>query len=225
MSFDRKHWNFELSKYDTRYAYFLYKWSVQWDSYNKYLYFYSLLTYPWDTEWNKYQPARELFRMNLSNGETDIILNEKEDLPYNAVSLSLDEQSIVYLSLYSSNKIIGLKSIQTGNEKTAFIIGFDDGGKFLWSPNNQKIAFVLSKLEYDEYDFAFPAKETVFVLDKDTMNLKQVYSTDTKGKTVEPISWDGLNLILKDERYNYLISIDVQSGRETKFYPTITPTP
>jgi hypothetical protein len=225
LSFDRKHWSFELRQYDTRYAYFLYEWSYQWNTDHKYLYFYSLLTWPWDSEWNKYQPARGLFRMNLSDGETDIILDEREYLPYNAVSLSPDEESIVYLSLHSSDKVIGVRNIQTAKEETAFIDGFDDGGNFLWSPNKQKIAFVLSNLKYDDFGFAFPEKETVFVLDTDAMALEQVYSAETKEKTVEPISWEGQNLVIKDGRYNYLISVDLQTGKETKFYPTATPTP
>jgi len=225
LSFDRKHWNFELPRYDARYAYFLYKWSSQWEGDPQYLYFYSALTWPWDSEWNKYQPARGLFRMNLSNGETDIILDEKEYHPYNTVSLSPDEQSIVYLSLHTSNRIIGIRNIQTAEEKTAFIDGFDDGGNFLWSPSKQKIAFVLSNLKYDNYGFAFPEKEIVFVLDTNTMTLEQVYSADTSEKTIEPISWEGQNLVIKNRRYDYLISIDLETGKETKFYPTPTPTP
>jgi hypothetical protein len=163
--------------------------------------------------------------MSLSNGETDIILDEREYLPYNAVSLSPDEESLVYLSLHSSDKVIGVRNIQTTKEKTAFIEGFDDGGNFLWSPSKLKIAFVLGNLKYDDYGFAFPAKEVVFVLDTDTMALEQAYSANTKEKTVEPISWEGQNLIIKDARYKYLISIDSETGKETKFYPTATPVP
>jgi len=113
----------------------------------------------------------------------------------------------------------------TAEEKTAFIDGFDDGGNFLWSPSKQKIAFVLSNLKYDNYGFAFPEKEIVFVLDTNTMTLEQVYSADTSEKTIEPISWEGQNLVIKNRRYDYLISIDLETGKETKFYPTPTPTP
>jgi hypothetical protein len=225
LGFNREHWTFELPEYDTRYAYFLFKWSYEGDSNNKYLYFYLLLTWPWDSRWNSYQPARGLFRMNLSNGITDVILNEKEHNPYNAISLSPDGQAIAYLAFNGAEKEIGIKNVQTGRENTIVIDGFDDGGSFLWSSDMKNVAFVLSNIDYDKHDHRFPKKETVFVLDVETMSLAQVYSVDTFEKTIEPLSLKGENLVINDMRYKYLISVDLQTGKETKLYPTPTPTP
>jgi len=225
LGFNRKHWTFEYPQYNPSYTYRLYKWSYEKGSDNKYLYFYSLLTRPWDFDWNSYQPARSLFRMDLSNGDTDIILSEKELLPYNAISLSPDDESIVYLSLNSTKREIGVRNIQTGQENTAAIEGFDDGGNFLWSPGKQRLAFVLSNTGYNKNNHPYPKKETVFILDTDTMALDQVYSVDTDEKTIEPFSWEGENLVVKDIRYKYLILIEVQTGKESRFYPTSTPPP
>ena len=228
---NRQHWFFESSKYDIFFGYDIFKWSED----GKYFYF-TLMDFqhinPIMIMYHYYQPIRGLFRMNLINGETNTLLIDNNLGIFNSVSLSPDDQEIIYLLIirpgfpdYGTKKEIGIRDLKTGMEKTKAIDGYEDGGNFLWSPDMQKVALVLSNLEYGEGFFDKLLRETIFVLNINDMTLQEVYSANTeKGfPTIYPISWENGNIVIKDERHPYLIRIDLQSGKETKFYPTPTP--
>lgn len=221
---NKKHWVFE-GKSDYVIQYRHYKWSDD----GNYLYFYSVNTRPSDTYWYSYQVARSFFRMDLRNGLTDELLPELLDVPYNSISLSPDETQIVYLSLSGKEKKIGIRDIRTGEEKTALIEGFNGGGNFLWSTINGMIAFVGANIVYittsDGHYYPENVKETILLLNVESMKVSQVYSIDTKSPTLKPIAWENGNLIISDKRHKYLTSIDIKNTRVTNFYPTPTPNP
>jgi hypothetical protein len=228
---NKNHWIFESSKYGLHLGYEIYKWSED----GNYLYF-DLMEFsymnPILISYHYYLPIRGLFRMNLINGETDTLLIDNNLGIFNSVSLSPDDQEIIYLLIirpgfpdYGRKKEIGILDFNTGMEKTKVIDGFQDGGNFLWSPDKQKVAMVLSNLEYGEGFFDKLLRETIFVLNADDMTLQEVYTANTeKGyPIIFPIAWENGNIVIKDERHPYLIRVDLQTGKETKFYPTPTP--
>lgn len=152
---------------------------IHWSKDGKYLY---IATYFGDGGPEPYFGYRSsLARVNLENGTW------KDTGISGVISFSPNEKYIVYSS---NDSEIQIRDLQSGEESTYFATDYYlYFGKFVWSPDNEKIIFVATPEQWYEDDSKF----SLFMIDLQSKTISNLH--ETSFPFYYPVNWTETNTV------------------------------
>jgi len=142
----------------------------------------------------------DLYRTDLGTGATTEILAPNSTMN---LALSPDEQQLAYVTTGKPSLVI--REVESGEEVTTDlvpVVGDDQAGALVWSPDNNAVAFAIGHDPCTNGEWA-AATSIVLVdaLDKDNLTFTPLLEEDDR--LLIPTAWhEGETLILKDNDDN-----------------------
>jgi hypothetical protein len=172
-----QHHDFDYSEIDRPDAMMsTYHWSID----GKYVYLHPLY-YPGPSGFTDSAFLRthviSLYRLHLETGDFELVLADGQ---FGAFAISPNDQYLIY-SEEAQPYVIHIKDLENNQDSQ---IGIDETvmatGAFIWNTDSTKVVFFSGYKNGDEYRVDDLSSVSIFVLDLESMNIKEVVSKDAR---------------------------------------------
>jgi hypothetical protein len=157
-----------------------------------------------DGYWESFHQGIVLYRLTLETGQiSEVLPLGKSDWIFYSFAFSPNDRRLAYIMTDQSPVILNLRDMQSGDEQS-FEFGpkYNTGGRFVWSPNSQKLVFSIRQFDTSIYEHI----ATSIVLWEKEKSDTTIMIKDHEENLV-PIEW------VNDTK----IMLQVQYEDETKF--------
>jgi hypothetical protein len=133
-----------------------------------------------DGYWEPYHQGIVLYRLDLQTGQiSEVLPLGKSDWIFYSFAFSSNDRRLAYIVTDKSPVILNIRDMQTGNEQPfEFDPKYNTGGRFVWSPDSQKLVFSITQFDTNIYDYI---ATSIILWDKDKSELTELI-TDYQGE-------------------------------------------